>query len=291
MTRARTLAMFGSVRIREFVRGRDDTRSRLDRVAGLVGLHSVRSGGIEIDTASGRLRLGANSAFLLGHDVPLPAAPVEGLRLLSILIPAETLTGAIAPEPGEVRTVSESSALLDPALAFAERAAVLDPDPVSGFGSYYFERLLQEMVIGVAVEGTRAPRMNPKSDAYTRALAMIIAQREDPSLSPKLIAEHLAVSLRQLQRAFRSHGTTPERQIRRARVDHAAALLEDRTYDPLTIAEIGRYAGFSDGSSLARAMSQEGRESPANVRRAALLSASLAASSIPSATYPDRLAT
>ncbi|WP_334152570.1 AraC family transcriptional regulator [Microbacterium sp.] len=268
MTRARTLAMFGSVRIREFVRGRDDGRSRLDRVAGMVGLHSIRSGGMEIDTSSGRVRLGANEAFLFGHDSALRAAPLPELRLLSIVIPAEVLTGVDVPGPGEIRSVSSASALLDPALAFAERAAELDPEPVSGFGSYYFERLLQEMVIGVAVEGAKVPQKAPKADIYLSALAMIAAQREDPALAPHMIADQLAISMRQLQRAFRSHETTPERQIRRARVEHAATLLADRVYDALSIAEIGRYAGFADGSSLARAMAQEGHRSPASLRRA-----------------------
>ncbi|WP_230114341.1 helix-turn-helix domain-containing protein [Microbacterium oxydans] len=275
--RARTLAMFGSVRIREFVGGRDDTRSRLDRVTGMVGLHSIRSGGLEIDTESGRIRLGPNEAFLFGYDGVLRAAPLPELRLLSIVVPSEVLTGVGAPAAGEVRSVSSASALLDPALAFAERAPELDPEPVSGFGSYYFERLLQEMVIGVAVEGAKVPQRAPRAGVYLSALAMIAAQREDPGLSPHMIADQLAISMRQLQRAFRSHDTTPERQIRRARVEHAVTLLADRVYDPLSIAEIGRYAGFADGSSLARAMAQEGHRSPAALRRASRSDAGAAA--------------
>jgi AraC-like DNA-binding protein len=261
--------MFGSVRIREFVMGRDDGRSRLDRVAGLIGLHSVRSGGIDISSNSGMLRLRTNDAFLLSHDVPLPTSPREDLRLLSIVIPAEALSGFAAPAPGEVRPVASTSALLDPAVAFAERAAATDPEPVSGFGTYYFERLLQEMVLGVAVEGTRAPRVGAAADVYRDALSTIVAQRSDPRLTPRGIAEQLSISLRQLQRAFRARGTTPERAIRRSRVEHAVELLTDRTYDGLSVTLIGEYAGFSGGSSLARAMAQEGMGSPSEVRRAA----------------------
>ncbi|MHC9044175.1 helix-turn-helix domain-containing protein [Microbacterium saperdae] len=269
VARARTLAMFGSVRIREFVRGRDDGRSRLDRVAGLIGLHSVRSGGIDIGSASGTIRLHENDAFLLSHDAPLLASPRDELRLLSILIPAEALTGYAAPAPGEVRTVASTSALLDPAVAFAESAAATDSEPVSGFGNYYFERLLQEMVLGVAVEGTRAPRVGLSADVYRDAVSTIVAQRSDPQLAPRGIAEQLSISLRQLQRAFRARGTTPERAIRRARVEHALDLLTDRAYDGLSVAMIGEYSGFSGGSSLARAMGQEGMSSPSEVRRAA----------------------
>jgi transcriptional regulator GlxA family with amidase domain len=102
---------------------------------------------------------------------------------------------------------------------------------------------------------------------YRDAMSTILAQRSDPNLTPRGIADQLKVSLRQLQRAFRSREMTPERAIRRSRVEHALDLLTDRTYDGLSIAEIGQYSGFSGGSSLARAMAQEGRPSPSVVRR------------------------
>ena len=267
VARARTLAMFGSVRIREFVSGRDDARSRLDRVAGLIGLHSVRSGGIDVGSPFGTLRLGPNDAFLVSHDVPLRTSPRARLRLLSIVMPAEVLTGFPVPRPGEVRPVAHSSSLLDPAVAFAERAAIADTEPVSGFGNYYFERLLQEMVLGVVVEGTRTAPTGLPPDHFRDAQSVIAAQRSDPLLSSRGLAEQLSLSTRQLQRAFQSRGTTVEREIRKARVEHAIGLLADPAYDRLSIEDVGRYSGFSGGSSLARAMAQTGSRSPAGVRR------------------------
>lgn len=291
--RARTLAIFGSVRIREFVVGRDNVRSRLERVSGLIGLHSVRSGGLEISSDTGIVRLRANDAFLANHDALLPAALHDDLRLLSIVIPAEALAGFSAPAPREVRPVAATSALLAPAVAFAERAAANDSEPVSGFSNYYFERLLQEMVVGVAVEGTRAPRLGMTADIYRDAMSTIVAQRSDPDLSPRDIADQLRVSLRQLQRAFRARDVTVERAIRRSRVEHALELLRDRTYDGLSIAQVGLYSGFSGGSSLARAMAQEGTASPSVVRRAAQggSSATPVPAVIPRATNADPLAT
>lgn len=267
VTRARTLAMFGSVRIREFVAGRDDARSRLDRVPGLIGLHSVRSGSIDIGSPSGTVRLAENGAFLLNHDATVLTSPLKRLRLLSIVLPAEVLAGFAAPAPGEIRPVSPSTSLLDPAVAFAERAAVVDADPVSAFGNYYLERLLQEMVLGVAVEATRAAAAGLPPDHHRDALNLITAQASDPVLSPRGVAEQLRLSLRQLQRAFRAQGATVEREIRRSRVEHAIGLLTDPAYDRLSIEEIGRYSGLSGGSSLARAMAQEGRRAPSEVRR------------------------
>ena len=98
VTRARTLAMFGSVRIREFVAGRDDARSRLDRVPGLIGLHSVRSGSIDIGSPSGTVRLAENDAFLLNHDATVLTSPLKRLRLLSIVLPAEVLAGLMVED-------------------------------------------------------------------------------------------------------------------------------------------------------------------------------------------------
>lgn len=265
--RARTLAMFGSVRIREFVSGRDDERSRGDRVPGMIGLHSVRSGSIDVGSPWGTLRLVENDAFLLNHDAALRTAPLEQLRLLSIVLPAEVLTGFATPAPGEIRAVSRSTSLLDPAVAFAERAAVVDADPESAFGNYYLERLLQEMVLGVAVEATRTAAAGLPPDHHRDALNLIIAQASDPALSPRAVAGQLRLSLRQLQRAFRARGTTVEREIRRSRVEHATSLLTDPAYDRLSIEEVGRYSGLSGGSSLARAMAQEGRRAPSEVRR------------------------
>jgi AraC-like DNA-binding protein len=269
VTRARTLAMFGSVRIREFVTGRDDRRTRHDRVPGLIGLHVVRDGGIDVGSPYGTLRLGAHDAFLLSHDAPLRTSPREHLRLLSIMMPAEVLTGLAVPAPGHIRPVASTSSLLEPAVAFAERAAEADAEPVSGFGTYYFERLLQEMVVGVAVEGTRTEAAGLAQDMHRDAQGVIAAQRSDPQLSPRGIAAQLNVSLRQLQRAFQAKGTTTERAIRRSRVEHAIDLLSDADYDRLSVDDIGRYAGFSGGSSLARAMAHEGSASPSAVGRAA----------------------
>jgi len=259
--------MFGSVRIREFVTGRDDGRSRLDGVSGLIGLHSVRAGSMDVGSPFGTLRLAENDAFLLSHGAPLRTSPSERLRLLSIVMPAAVLTGFSVPEPGEVRPVAPTSSLLDPAVAFAERAAVADAEPMNGFGTYYFERLLQEMVLGVLVEGTRTAAAGLPPDHYRDAQSLIAAQCSDPQLAPRGIAEQLRLSMRQLQRVFHAHGTTTEKEIRRSRVAQAITLLTDPSYDRLSIDEVGRYTGFAGGSSLARAMAQEGSRPPTAVRR------------------------
>jgi AraC-like DNA-binding protein len=269
VNRGRTLVTFGGVRIREFVRA----ESRAGRPpgaenAGLVGLHSVRSGAIEVATPRGVRRFGPREAFMMSHDEAPVTAPVGPLALLSIMVPSEALTDGVALGPGEVRPVARTSSLLEPALVFAHRAAAARPDAISGLGSYYFERLLQEMVMGVAVEGVDPSPPSNGPDLYCRGVAVIDAQLSDPALGARVVATQVRISLRQLQRAFQAHGTTVERQIRRRRVDHAVELLSDRSYDGLSVTQIARHSGFSNGSSLARAMRQEQGTTPAEVRRA-----------------------
>lgn len=268
-SRVRTLAIFGTVRIRELLVREGHPKPPMDDPGGILGLHHVSSGAVEFETVDGRRRFATGETFALTHDSRMPCKPRGDLRVLSVLVPVEVLDSVGSPAPGEVWTVPPGSALLEPALSFVGRAADVDPDALSGFGSYYFERLLQEMVVGVIVEGAHAAPPPHDPGLYGRAVAVIAAQRADPSLTPSAIARQIRISLRQLQRVFSARGTTAEREIRRSRVDHAVQLLGDPAYDALSVDRIGRYSGFAGGSSLARAMAAEGRESPARIRRSA----------------------
>lgn len=266
-SRARTLATFGTVRIHELVMPAGAARPSFTPPPGPVGLHHVQSGAVRFETADGEQIFQQGDAFVMASNAVPRCAAIGDLHLLSILVPAQVVEGVGAPAPGEVRAVSSDSALLEPAIDFARRAVAVDVDALTGFSSYYFERLLQEMVIGVLVEGVRTVRVPQDPGLYGSALAVIVAQRSDAALTPGSIARQIRISLRQLQRVFSARGTTVEREIRRARVEHARDLLTDRAYDAMSIDEVGRYSGFAGGSSLARAMAAEGMPSPARLRR------------------------
>lgn len=123
------------------------------------------------------------------------------------------------------------------------------------------------MVIGVAVEALNLQPARDASDLFQRANSVIEARLSDPSLSPRSVAEQLNISLRQLERVFQANGTTIEHRIRAVRVEYAVCLLRDAAYDSMTVTTIARHAGFSNGSSLARALGREGYPSPARIRR------------------------
>lgn len=265
--RQRARADFGAVRVRATVAREGEARPEFREPRNLVGLHQVAAGAIEISAASGVKTFGQGAAFALSHERKVPFATRGVFRMLSILVPAEVVSGVTVLEPQNPYPVRADSALLEPTFAFAERALATAGDAPGAFSGYYLERLLQEMTIGVLVEGARASAFRQEPDAYGRAIAVIAAQCSDPGVTPATVAEHVKLSLRQLQRVFGARGTTIERAIRRARVDHAVGLLTDRAYDAMSVEEIGRYSGFAGGSSLARAMAAEGSDSPARVRR------------------------
>ncbi|VEI02993.1 DNA-binding transcriptional activator FeaR [Acidipropionibacterium jensenii] len=142
----------------------------------------------------------------------------------------------------------------------------MDLDDSSSLSIYYLERLLQEMVIGILVDHARSRVLPQSPSAFAAAQAVIGSQCSDPSLRPSVVAEQVGLSLRQIQRSFSAHGTTIEREIRRERVEQAIALLRSPDYAALSVTEIARYVGFSNGSGLARAMSALGNPSPRQVR-------------------------
>jgi AraC-like DNA-binding protein len=123
------------------------------------------------------------------------------------------------------------------------------------------------MFLGLLIDTNRpAPAVRPQQP-LTHALAVIVGRCTDPALTPAVVAQEARLSLRQLQRLFRERGTTVGREIRRARVEQALTLLRDRQYDALSIDQVAQFVGFSNGSSLARAMAAEGHASPTRAAR------------------------
>lgn len=206
------------------------------------------------------------SAFLVGSQaVRMEIPPAK--YLLSIVFPAAILQ-EVGSHLGDALAVDVGSALFWPFLAFAW-TTVVEGAQQTGLTMYYTERLLEEMITGIIVASLRTADANDDVQSYAAALSMIAARVGDSALRPALLARDLNVSLRTLQRQFAAHGTTIERSVRKSRVNHAVALLRDRTYDSLSIDRVAQACGLSNGSSLARAFAAEGLERPGTVRAAA----------------------
>ena len=232
-------------------------------------VHVVERGAIHLGTATigrtdGReFSLARHSGLLTLDPFQLPLRTVAGSRVLTASVPS-VLVRDIPLDPQRAHIVPPASALLSPAAAFLRSAAAASP--TTRFTEYFFERLLQELALGLMVEAAGLTPEGDKRNPMVFAMAVIAAQCADPDLSAAAVAREVSISQRQLERLFRVRGTSIAHQIRRARVDLAAAMLRDPTHRGLTIDQIANHAGFSNGSSLARAMKSEGSPSPSSLR-------------------------
>lgn len=160
-----------------------------------------------------------------------------------------------------------SAVLLVPVLSFASALLLEDAREASGLERYYTERLMQEMALGLLVRTSQALPQTGRPDYHARAITVIASQCTDSVFSGASVASELNLSLRQLERIFLKQGITLGRAIRLARIDKAQALLRDRAYDQLSLTHIAHLVGLSSGSSLTRAMLNEGFPSPMSIRR------------------------
>ncbi len=283
-------APFGSVTVslHEF----RDSRSALPvepRRDAALRVHVVDRGTIHFASAligrpeSAEFSLSRRCAVITLDPLQPQLRTVTGSRVLTASVPA-AIVQEVPLDPQRLHVVPTSSPLLQPAAAFLRSAA--ETIVATRFTEYFFERLVQELALGLVVEaaGLRsdANRRNP----MVFAMAVIAAQCADPELSAAAVAREVNVSQRHLERLFRIRGTSIAHQIRRARVDMAAALLRDPAQLSLTVDQIAQSVGFSNGSSLARAMASEGRPSPSQMRPSAsrALPTSLHPRAIPGST-------
>ncbi|MBK0417623.1 helix-turn-helix domain-containing protein [Leucobacter sp. CSA1] len=220
----------------------------------------IDSGDVSLELTAG------DAAFLLSSAAGELRSGIA-CELLTIAVPVEVLgdVRAVWPASG-VQRVPRESMLLPPVAAFAARMLEGSANEVSGFTSYYVERLLQEMLQGLLLGASRAARVPQTQTTFPLAISVIVAQHSDPELTAVAIAEEVNISLRQLEREFRKRGTTIRRELRRVRVEQARKMLGDPDYAGLSITQIAQFVGFSSGSSLARAMSAVGLPAPSAVR-------------------------
>jgi AraC-like DNA-binding protein len=104
-----------------------------------------------------------------------------------------------------------------------------------------------------------------RREAVLQHIAKSVA---DPKLNLVGAAAKLGLSPRYVQLLLEESGTSFTRKVREARIAHAAALLLNKHYDHLRIADIAFETGFSDISSFNRAFRQRIGDTPGAVRAA-----------------------
>ena len=145
----------------------------------------------------------------------------------------------------------EEGPLLGPLREFAY-ALYRSPPPFSEQAGRAAERSLVELLVGALLEA-EAPGMDSEAlrgVLRSRATAIVRHRFTDPSLRPRSVALELNVSLRHLQRCFEGSGTTIALEIRRARIEYAAALIDTPSGPERTDRRIAALAGFSSVGQL-----------------------------------------
>lgn len=199
---------------------------------------------------------------------------LEGASLGEITAVGDgTLVVLTMPDRGNVRNdvagrllpITGDAPLMKLVTALVANILALD-DELDWVSRHAVESMLTDvsrLLIAQVIRHRRSPRA---PEVFGAAIAMIATHCVETDLTVVRVARHVRLSQRQLERAFQRRGTTISREIRRARVEHAVALLKDESRHGLTIDQIAGLVGFSNSSSLARAMQTEGCASPATVR-------------------------
>lgn len=108
------------------------------------------------------------------------------------------------------------------------------------------------------------PRVS--EDLYTHARAIVRQHADAIGFGPAELAYRLGWSLRSVQQALRTAGTTPAELIRQHRLERAAARLTDPAWDDRTISHIAHASGFGSLTAFNTAFRARFERSPSAVR-------------------------
>jgi AraC family transcriptional activator of tynA and feaB len=106
----------------------------------------------------------------------------------------------------------------------------------------------------------------PSVQQRARIHACIEQRCSELQLTAADVAASLNLSLRTLHRTLAAHGETFGRKLIDARLDRAFRMLQSRSFERVTTAEIGKRAGFLDPSHFARACRARFGRTPRSLR-------------------------
>nr|RZI36992.1 hypothetical protein BJQ95_00593 [Cryobacterium sp. SO1] len=190
-----------------------------------------------------------------GYTVPgwdaMTLEATEMTRGLAIQLPQSRLADRGVRVRSDSQPIDDAGSLGLPLRLFALSIVDSAWSP-SGVGTLIVERTIEDLVVGLLLEGDGYAMDGEvlRIGLRARARAQIDARHRDPDLSPATLAAQLGVSLRHLQRAFEGSGDTVAHEIGRARAESAAVLLTMPHSAGLTISDVAAKAGFSSTFEL-----------------------------------------
>jgi AraC-like DNA-binding protein len=220
----------------------------------------------------GRVRLRPGDAVMLdsrfAHEITLPVFHIVHLkfdeRWLQRWIPAPAvLTGRVIP-----RDSRWGGALCAFVTQLSPEFIIRSPLPLGAIADHVgaLLALVASDLLGETARPTRAQRA-----LGARIQETLLQRCCDPALTAAQTAESLGISLRSLHRALAASAVTFGALLIRSRIEVAMRMLESPLFRRLTIAEIGRRAGFSDPSHFGRACRRVTGRRPSEIRPASRL--------------------
>lgn len=241
------------------------------RTPGTMYLTFVLGGQVTVTPRGGEatvMRPGSASAITDWRSFETEST--NGTRYLQILIPEDRLIERGVRVHTPRFKLEGSRSLRAPLRGFA--LAVADASwSGSQIGEAVAERTIEDLVVGMFLEsdGFAMDSDDLRAGLRGRALSEIATKHRDPDLSPTVVAEHLAVSLRHLQRAFEDSGSSIAGAITQKRAETAALLLAAPGALSLTIDEVAKRSGFSSAFELRAAFRSRYGMLPSEYRESA----------------------
>lgn len=197
------------------------------------------------------IKLGVGAAALVDSAQPSTHIHEKGSwHWLGLQLPREALISYLGFEPRSGLLERRFSRLLFQ--MFVDPAA--DEEAMTARARDYVQLAVYDLVGALVAQSEEAAGSPYADKMFERISAIIQASFTDAELEPRGIANQAGISLRTLQRLFRSKRTTCSRYLQSVRLDHARRLLRRRaslkTGQPL--AQIAYASGYDDYNHFLR---------------------------------------
>ncbi|MFD5812487.1 AraC family transcriptional regulator [Rhodococcus aetherivorans] len=232
------------------------------------------------DDRSMRLFVPKSGTLTVAHDgvtLPVPvgrAALVSMARPFELLHRAQTRAWVLTVPEGCLpdRAVADGPSVLDLRRGVASvaetmtRALARERKSLSGPAFVTISARVIELVAVALADLRDGIRPGGLEAVAAAARAYVDERSDDPDLTPASIARDLGWSLRQLQLALRTAGTTPAELLRNRRLDRARSRLEDPRWSAVAVGDIAFASGFGSLSAFGTAFRARFGTTPRAVR-------------------------
>lgn len=234
-------------------------------------LNYIRTGSWEIDHYGRNFRLGAGELVLLDNRHPYRVTAAAGTEHICVNLPVEWLRCWMPdPEGAIARPITRDMPWHRTLGALLEDMILLTGNTAE------FNELCAQQIAGalsLALGSTGVGKTTHTRLLLARVKRAIADMFCDPELDAIAVAGALGISPRYLHKVLAREGTTYSRELIRLRLDRARAMLADRRFDQLSVAEIGHRCGFCDPSHFSRRFKSDTGLNPGAYREASLAEA------------------